>query len=168
MVSLRELQRAFAEAVLFDHSEHAVALLEGQNTDGIAPAERIGIYRNNCRIGFAATLAAEFPVVQQLGGADWFEQTARQYQQHFPSPSGNLHHIGALFASYLAQELAGTAYEYFADVARLEWAYQEVLVAAESEALDVKQLSQLTATTMQVCDFVCDPPCVWSHRDTRF
>ncbi len=44
-----------------------------------------------------------------------------------PSRSGNLHHIGAPFAPFLAQRFAGTQYAYFADVAALEWAYQEAL-----------------------------------------
>ncbi|HEX5689810.1 MAG TPA: DNA-binding domain-containing protein, partial [Roseiflexaceae bacterium] len=131
MASLRETQRAFANAVLFDDPSRITDLLCG---GAFTPLERIGIYRNNSRLGFLATMEAIFPVVRQLGGDAWFASIVRRYQQRHPSRSGNLHHIGERFAEFLADEL-DAALGYFADVAALEWAYQEVLVAADVPVL---------------------------------
>jgi hypothetical protein len=58
-----------------------------------------------------------------------------------PSRSGNIHHVGEQFATFLGAELEGSHYEYFADVARLEWAYQEVLVAADHPSFDLSALA---------------------------
>src|SRR5262249_30063472 len=49
------------------------------------------------------------------------------------------------FAEFLAADLANTDYAYFADVARLEWAYQEVLTAAEQAPLDPAALGVVAA-----------------------
>src|SRR5882724_10782337 len=126
MASLRDMQNAFADAVLGGNTARIATLIVG---DDVPAAERVGIYRNNAQTGFADTLAAEFPIVEQLGGKDWFKQTAHAYQRKYPSRSGNLHHVGERFADYLRDLLNGTDYAYFGDVAALEWAYQEVLVA---------------------------------------
>ena len=87
-----------------------------------------------------ATLEAAFPVLVRLAGRDWFRQTATGYLRRHPSPSGNLHYLGARLPEYLEAEVADYAYAYFADVARLEWAYQEVLSAAEPSTLDLNAL----------------------------
>lgn len=140
MTSLRELQRRFVSALLWEDS----ALLANEIVhSGVAPSRRLQIYRNNAREGFLSALTATFPVIARLAGADWFQQTAWRYQQQYPSFSGNLHHVGEQFADYLTRELADSSYEYFADVARLEWAYQEVLIAADSAPLDFARLQSV-------------------------
>jgi hypothetical protein len=45
----------------------------------------------------------------------------------------------------LQSELAGSPYEYFVDVARLEWAYQEALVAEDDGVLDPQLLAGVAA-----------------------
>jgi hypothetical protein len=95
--------------------------------------------------GILATLAATYPVIERLGGASWFAQTVAQYRTRFPSRSGDLQFAGDRYAEYLATDLAGTNYEYFADVARLEWAYQDVLTAADCAPLDPAALGTVAA-----------------------
>src|SRR5215472_12071206 len=137
MLSLPELQKRFA-ASLFGEPTAPVA--PWIRADGIAAELRLGIYRNNLQEGFAKTLALEFPVVRRLAGEDYFRQLALSFLAHHPSRSGDLHHVGAPFAAFLRGQFAGTAYEYFADVAALEWARQECLVAEDDEALDANAL----------------------------
>lgn len=154
MASLRDTQLAFADAVLFDSDERIGMLIDG----GLfSPSERIAIYRNNARIGFLSTMEAAFPVVKQLGGDDWFEQTIRRYQQRHPSSSGNLHHVGERFAGYLLAELDGSSHAYFADIARLEWAYQEVLVAEDSSKFDVSTLAHVPPERYGALQFQLHP-----------
>jgi hypothetical protein len=107
---------------------------------GIAPELRLGIYRNNLEEGFLKTLALEFPVIQRLVGKDYFRQLALRLLFCEPSRSGDLHHVGAPFARFLAEQFADTPYRYFADVAALEWALQECLVAEDDEGVDVRAL----------------------------
>jgi len=137
MPALRELQRRFAMALLDGDAEAVAPFIRGA---GLEPARRVAIYRNNCRETFLATLAAAYPVLKQLVGDDYFRQLVREYQERYPSRSGNLQHLGAALAGFLDRRFARTPFDYFTDVARLEWAYQEILVAAEHAPLDITRL----------------------------
>ena len=137
MLSLPELQTRFAAALLGDTTAPATTWIQAA---GIASELRLGIYRNNLQEGFAKTLALEFPVIHRLVGEDYFRQLALSFLAHHPSRCGDLHHIGSPFAAFLRGQFAGTNYEYFADVAALEWAWQECLVAEDDAALDPQAL----------------------------
>jgi hypothetical protein len=136
--SLRDLQYAFAGAVSYGDTSAIAPYIVA---NGLDAAQRVGIYANNVRENGLATLDAGFPVLLRLAGRDWFRQTAIGYLRRHPSPSGNLHYLGARFPEYLESDLADGPYAYFADVARLEWAYQEVLVAAEPPVFDLTALA---------------------------
>lgn len=140
MPSLHELQLSFAAALL---CEDSAALEAYVLANGIDPAARIRIYRNNTREIHLATLRAAFPVLERLVGEEYFRQLAFAYRERFPSTSGNLHHLGEHVPEFLAQRFADTEYRYFADVARLEWAYQEALVAADHALLDADRLRHI-------------------------
>lgn len=142
MLPLRELQLHFA-ARLFEHGANAVDLYV--RADGIDPGARLGIYRNNVLEAFCKTLALEFPVVERLVGSEYFRQLARDFLCHHPSKSGDLHHIGAPFESFLRERFSATQFVYLADVAALEWALQECLVAEETPPLDVLALRNFAA-----------------------
>jgi hypothetical protein len=154
VASLRELQRSFMEGVLRENSAAITRMTRG---NGLAPARRIGIYRNNAREGFLKAMQATFPVLLRLSGEDWFRQTAGSYMQQHPSQSGNLHYIGEPFASFLEVQLVDSPYLYFADVARLEWAYQEVLVAADHPELDVGALAGISPDDYEALKFTTHP-----------
>jgi hypothetical protein len=82
-------------------------------------------------------------VICRLVGADYFRQLARAFLICHPSRSGDLHHVGRAFAPFLREQFADSEYLYLADVAALEWAYQECLVAAEVDPLDPVVLRSL-------------------------
>ena len=119
MPSLRDAQRRFA-ASLFAPA--------GANEPGLA------VYQRNLRGNFAKVLALEFPVVQKLVGGDYFQSLAWQFQQVEPSRSGNLHGIGATFASFLRGRFGGGNLGYLGDVADVEWAVEQSLIAADADA----------------------------------
>jgi hypothetical protein len=139
MLMLHDLQRAFVRGTLDNAS--AQRICAQISSAGIAPERRLAIYRNNAVEGFLKTLQATFPALVRLSAEDWFRQVGRQYMRRHPSRSGNIHYIGERFAGFLDTELAGSSYEYFADVARLEWAYQEVLVAADHPGFELHALA---------------------------
>jgi hypothetical protein len=142
VTSLHELQVAFLDGTLHGDPAQIASMIAASE---LAPEARVAIYANNAREGFLQALAATFPVIERLAGRDWFRQTGREYMRRHPSRSGNLHFVGERFAAFLDEALHGTDFAYFADVARLEWAYQEVLVAADHPSFDVSALSGVSA-----------------------
>jgi hypothetical protein len=138
--SLHEIQCAFGRGLL---SGEAAGIARFIVANGIDPASRLQVYRNNMREGFLATLRAGYPVLERLVGEQYFHQLVLEYHASCPSPSGNLHHAGRRLPAFLVEKFAGTEYAYFPDVARLEWAMQEVLVAADAAVLDVERLRSI-------------------------
>ncbi len=136
-------QKSFLDALLAEHGDPSAAMSDIRG--GVfSPAERLSIYRNNLRENFLKVLELEFPVVQRLVGADYFRQTARQFLLQSPSHSGDLFHCGHAFADYLRQQFAASDYAYLPDVAALEWAYQEAMIAADDARIfDIAGLAQL-------------------------
>jgi hypothetical protein len=151
---LHDLQRAFVKGVLSSAPPPLIAEIIGA---GIAPERRLAIYRNNAVEGFLKTLQATFPTIVRLSGEDWFRQVGRQYMHRHPSRCGNIHYIGEHFASFLEEQLAGSSYEYFADVARLEWAYQEVLVSADHPTFELSALALVAPSDYGALTFNTHP-----------
>jgi hypothetical protein len=142
MASLREIEKALISAVLYGDADR----VGPEIVAGALPAaRRLAIYRNNARATHASVLAATYPVLERLAGADWLRQTGREYMERYPSRRGDLHEVGRQFGDFLERRLSGTRHGYFADVARLEWAYQDVLVAADQAPLDPARLESVDA-----------------------
>jgi hypothetical protein len=154
--SLREVQLALAGA-LFD--EAIGVLPEWIRGDGLDPVARINIYRNNWREGFLKALALEFPVVERLVSEEYFRQLGERFLGRYPSRAGDLHHIGELFPGFVAVEFANGPYAYLADVARLEWACQESLVACDVAPADLTALRAVAAEELERVRFDLHPAC---------
>jgi len=154
VASLRELQTQFADALTSGNGDLVAPYVVA---NGIDPARRVGIYANNRRANFLATLESTFPVLARLAGSDWLRQSGNAYLRSFPPRSGNLHYVGEHYAGFLERELGDTSHAYFADVARLEWAYQEVLVAAEPGALDLASLAGVAPEQQDAIVFALSP-----------
>lgn len=156
MLALRDLQLRLA-AALFDGAEELVQSEIVAN--GVAVAERIDIYRNNLRAGFAKALGIAFPVIEKLVGSDYFRQLAGDFLRMHPSRSGNLHHIGAPFPSFLRERFAATEYAYLADVAALEWAREETLIAPDAQPISANDLRDLDPARYESLHFDLHPAC---------
>ena len=156
MPALRELQLAFTSA-LFDESD--ARILQHIRADGIDAGARLDIYRNNLREGFIKALAIGFPVLERLVGTDYFRQLALELLRAHPSRSGNLHHIGKPFASFLRERFKDSQYAYFADVAALEWAHQEALAAAEAAPLTADAFRDIDPADYERLTFDLHPAC---------
>lgn len=160
MLSLRKLQSSFAAHLFEDEPESIIPWIRA---DGIDPAARLQIYRNNLHEGFHKTLALEYPVICRLVGSAYFRQLALAFLAAHPSRSGDLHHAGAPLASFLRQQYADTDYLYLADVAALEWAYQECLVAEELDPLDPLTLRDVPAQSYGTLRFTLRSACRLVH-----
>jgi hypothetical protein len=154
--TLRELQRSFAAAVFADDGEPLNADVRACGVDARA---RLGIYRRQLHATFARTLALEFPVIERLVGAEYFQRLSSEFQAVHPSRSGNLHHIGAPFAAFLKQRFRGGPYDYFADVAELEWTIEECSIAPEAPAFDLHALRSVAPARYADLHFEFHPAC---------
>ena len=154
MISLRNLQR---EMVNFALGESATAPSEWIVVNGLSAERRLGVYRNNAQMGFSNALQATFPVLVRLSGEDWFNHTALCYQRLHMSRSGDLNTVGSAFAAFLADTLRGGEYEYFADVARLEWAYSQALNQREAAPANFEGLDRATDESYRHLRFVVNP-----------
>jgi len=154
MLSLRDLQHSFAAHLFADEPESVLGWIR---SDGIDPTARLAIYRNNLLEGFHRTLALEYPVVRRLVGQDYFRQLARAFLARHPSTSGDLHHVGAAFAEFLRLQFTDSEYLYLADVAALEWACQECLIAAEVDPFDPATLRNLDSQSYGMLRFTLRP-----------
>lgn len=141
--ALKELQQQFVREVLYRDS---AGLLPRVLDRGSSAGRRVAIYRSNARENFALALEAGYPLLLACMGGDEFRRLAWSYQRACPSPSGNLFHLGERLPRFLAEHLTGTGDECLIDIARLEWAVQESLVAADGDtALDLAALAAVPA-----------------------
>ena len=155
MLALRELQMCFTALLLDQKGDVSAEIL----ADGIDARERVGVYRNNVVEGFIKALAVGFPVIERLVGTDYFRQLAGEFQQAYPSRSGDLHHIGQPFAAFLRSRFEATEHAYLPDVAALEWAYQEAQIAADGSALSADAFRDVSPEQFESLRFVLHPAC---------
>ena len=142
MHSLRDLQTRFAEAIFATKSTGFGLHIR---PNGLGSARRFSVYRNNVVNNLTEALRVSYPVVERLVGAEFFAVAARCYVRDVPSRSGNLHDYGAAFPAHLARLPGAAALGYLSDVARLEWACQEIFHAPEAEPLDLEALAAVPA-----------------------
>jgi hypothetical protein len=154
VLALRDLQLRFADALFENAVEHMHSLVE---ENGVTSAARLDIYRNNLREGFIKALALGFPALERLVGEQYFRHLALDFLKSHPSRAGNLHHIGAQLADFLEKRFEHTEYAYFADVAALEWAHQEALVAPDAPAIRADALRSVDPVQYDLLHFDMHP-----------
>lgn len=128
--ALGELQQRFFDALLGRGEQDPCAWVEA---GGIAPAQRIDIYRHGGDEIHAAALRTTYPAIRALVGDAYFDQIARRYRRAFPSRSGNLQRFGDMFGAFLDMQPEAAEFAYLSDVARLEWQRQQVALAADAD-----------------------------------
>jgi hypothetical protein len=160
VLSLRELQQRFVAGLSESAAERVT---EWIRADGIKPSARLAIYRNNLHAGFVTTLTLEFPIICRLVGEDYFRQLSLTFLGSHPSRSGDLHHVGGAFPGFLGERFAETEYMYLTDMARLEWACQECLVAEDSKPLELQTLRAIPPDAYGQLQFTLRPACRLVH-----
>ena len=103
-------------------------------------AQRFKVYRNNVHHGLSRALAARYPVIEQLVGAEFFAALARAFVAAFPPRDPVLLHWGAEFARFLARFPPVAHLPFLPDVARLEHARACACHAADAPHLPASAL----------------------------
>lgn len=143
MLALAELQAAVRDTVLGGDAARLRGVVAG---DRLGHARRLQVYRNNTTILLSAALAVNFPVVQALVGEAFFSALAKRFLRLHPPRSSCLFEYGADFANFIAGDPQAATVAYLADVARLDWAMDEVVHAADAQVLDTGALAGVGAS----------------------
>ncbi|MBV8575842.1 MAG: putative DNA-binding domain-containing protein [Acetobacteraceae bacterium] len=117
MLALHEVQTAFRAALI--GNDATVTELIGN--DGLPPAVRLGIYRNNVFSSLKQVLIDTYPVVCRLVDERFFLYAADRFIRRHPPRQACLFRYGAGFADFLAIFPPTCHLVYLPDVARLEW-----------------------------------------------
>ena len=125
--SLRDLQRRFAAAL---------------TTGGDA---RIGVYRNTITANYRNAMAATYRVVREITGDAFFDAATDAFVAAHPSTGGDLNVYGREFGAFLASYPHARELPYLPDVARLEWALDECVRAADPHVAAVETIAVLGA-----------------------
>ncbi len=154
MPSLRELQQSIGRSIVAGVDVAASTCIVGA---GLAPQERLGIYRNTFLSTVARALRLTFPAVHRLVGADFFEGAAQVFTLECPPKGADLNAYGEDFASFLERFDAAAPLPYLPDVARLEWAVNRALHAQEARPLDVTELADIGQADQERICFTAHP-----------
>jgi hypothetical protein len=105
---------------------HAVqGLLKGATAQGLQS------YRANAAALAARALAAAYPTVAELLGADSFAAMARDHWQKHPPQCGDVAEWGASLPAFMAAQAPLAQEPYLPDSARLDWAVHQATRAAD-------------------------------------
>ena len=152
MPTLLEVQRAMRASLVDSDDRAAAAML-------VEPghADRLNIYRNTFVTGVTKALRLSYPAVHRLVGADFFEGAAGLFIAQHPPRAAYLDEYGAEFPEFLQAFEPAASLAYLPDVARLEWAVNRAIHAADVAPLDLAKLSALSSEDqIRVC-FVPHP-----------
>jgi hypothetical protein len=155
MPSLRETQRAFASVAMFGDTGALAAL--GIVANGLDPAARIAIYRNNVLANYRKALGATYPVVLRLVGVPFFNAAVDAFGRAYPSLRGDVNRYGGEMARFLAAYAPARDLPYLPDVARLEWAIDQADIAAEAPGFDLAALAAVPPAVHGELRFILHP-----------
>lgn len=96
-------------------------------------AQRFKVYRNNVQHSLTRALAARFPVIEQLVGAEFFTAMARVYIAASPPLDPVMLRWGQGFAAFLDSFPPVVHLPFLGDVARLEYARGRACHAADAD-----------------------------------
>ena len=137
-LALRDLQRAFAAHLSGEDQPALVAEI-------LPAAQRLRIHRHHVLDSLASALAATFPTVQAVVGADFFRGLARAFIGRSLPSQPVLTEYGAGFPAFIAGHDAARDLPYLADVARLDWALNLAFHAPAGGRLAAADLAALPA-----------------------
>jgi hypothetical protein len=156
-LDLKILQAAFGRSVrAATVNSSDLQLLAGRD-DATDFNERLNVYRNNAWQFYLTALERTYPVTQRRVGAEFFRQLARDYRLQHPSRHGDLHWVGEAFPGWLAGRMAGSGYEWLADLARLEWACELSVAAARGDPVSLESLGRFDAEDLPHLVLVWQP-----------
>jgi hypothetical protein len=158
MLTLPELQRGFARAILREDAGEVATAVVG---DGLTAAARVQIYWNHVYSSLTEALEATFPVVCRLVDRRFFGFAADRYIRAHPPGGPCLFEYGGSFPGFLAAFPPCAEFPYLADVARLEWAMNVALHAEEIAPISPSALAAVPPEAVGRLVLRMDPAVSW-------
>jgi Putative DNA-binding domain len=122
-----------------------------------ADDKRFSVYRNNVAMALSNALAANFPALATLVGADFFRAMAVDFGRQYP-PSGQLlFEYGANFPEFVAKADALAKFPYLADVARLESLWLQSYHETDALPLEGEKLQEAIALQSEDVRLISHP-----------
>lgn len=138
--ALARLQAEFAAALVAEGDEEFASRLAGERSLAL---RRLAIYRRAVEANRGGALRSAYPVVARLVGEAFFGEAARRFARDCPPDDADLNRYGPGFPAFLAAYPHASGLPWLGDVARLEWAWHEALMAADSPGLDFGALARV-------------------------
>jgi hypothetical protein len=146
--SLAGLERWFQDEVLRPHER---ARRRGARPErhllpsrSLGAAERIAIYQKGYMLRLQECMQVDYIAVRRIAGETRFAELVRAYLERHPSQHWSLNPLGHAFARFLERETPrGPRIGLLAELARLEWAMQEVFDAPASPILAPRALQEI-------------------------
>jgi hypothetical protein len=124
---------------------------------GLHAPERAQIYRNNVRLSLTAALAANFPVTAKLVGEEYFAQVARHFLRAYPPSQPDMARYGADFPAFLGTAPGMADFPYVPEVARVERAMIEALLAPAAPPLAASDFAAVPEASFADLRFSAHP-----------
>jgi uncharacterized protein (UPF0276 family) len=163
VLPLQEVQSQFSQALFDARNEEQVLPLFKGNVQ--LAEQRFALYRGNLVGTWNKTLAAAYPVLQELVGEEFFGGLTRAYGKAFPSDNGDLNLFGAHFAQFLGGFEHVAAYPYFPDMARLEWLLHRAHYAHSDHQVGAADFANLSPEQMDYASLKLNPACSLIRSD---
>jgi hypothetical protein len=109
--------------------------------NGSSVAQRFDVYRNNVAVSLIEALAAKYPLIERLVGAEYFAALAGAFMRERMPAAPRLALYGEGFADFVEAFPPLAAWPYLADVARLEAARLAAYHAADAAALTARDFA---------------------------
>jgi len=142
-------------AALLDPARATPSLVSGPN--GKAAARRYDVYRNNVTVSLIAALAAIYPAVQRITGADFFRAMARFHLRETPPTSPLLFDYGRDLPAFVGRYPHAQSMPWLADVARIERAWLDAYHAADASPLPPAALAGIAPERLAGLTFTPHP-----------
>jgi len=134
---LAAIQEAFSSAIYDPQSDSALS--DHLSTPRDFVGVRLNVYRRNVQSAWLAALKNAYPVLLALTGERYFAALAQAYAKDRPSESGDLNRYGAHLPEFVELWEQNPRYDYFGDIARLEWAVHNAWYAAAPQITPMQQ-----------------------------
>ncbi|WP_316395179.1 DNA-binding domain-containing protein [Bradyrhizobium sp. 33ap4] len=144
----------FAWALL-DPAGTAPAVVTGPAGKG--GIKRYNVYRNNVTVSLINALAAVYPAVQRITGAEFFRAMARFHVRATPPSSPLLFEYGRDFPAFIETYEYARGLPWLADVARIERAWLDAYHAADAEPLSADALASFPPERLVDAVFTAHP-----------
>lgn len=116
----------------------------GTKNCGNPAPKRFSVYRNNVVVSLMEALAATFASTKALLGEANFEQISRAFVALHPPQSAMMQTYGETFPEFVENLPALSELPFLADLARVEWAWNEAVHAIDETPLDGDELASLS------------------------